>query len=104
MQTVKLHCPACNISVEGKFKEGLLTRLSPELQTLVEEYILASGSIKETEKRLEVSYPYVRARLDKAIDELKVLRQKDEERTHLLDAVERGELAVDEAVEKIRAL
>lgn len=44
--------------------------LEPEEQEFIKSFILASGSLKQLAKEYEVSYPTVRSRLDKLIEQI----------------------------------
>lgn len=82
-----------------------LARLEPEQQMLVEQLVLAAGSLKEVAKVIEVSYPTLRKRLHSLIDALRVLRDEDNEQTaQLLEAVEVGEMPAETASRLIREL
>jgi hypothetical protein len=64
---------------------------------LITELVLRSGSLKELAEAYGVSYPTIRARLDKVIERLKglVAGRKPDPLSELLAAlVERGELSV----------
>ena len=59
---------------------------------------MASGSLKEMAKILDVSYPTVRARLDRIIECLKSQNPpEDERRAAILDAVEEKKISSTEA-------
>jgi hypothetical protein len=82
-----------------------LARLEPEQQMLVEQLVLAAGSLKDVAKVIEVSYPTLRKRLDSLIDALRSLRDEDNALTaRLLEAVEAGEMPAETAARLIREL
>ncbi len=64
-------CTQCQISVEAAFPETRLGNLLIEHQRFIEMFVLASGSLKEIAKQTGVSYPTVRSRLDRIIEELR---------------------------------
>jgi len=66
----RLSCPECKTSIEGTFGHGLFSDLADEERHFVELFVVARGNIKEMEKRLGVSYPTVRNRLDSIIKKL----------------------------------
>ena len=74
----KLWCPECEIALEGTFELGVLARLSPEQQRFIAEFVKASGSLKEMGKKLQVSYPTMRNRLDSLIAEIRELEKAGE--------------------------
>ena len=60
----RLSCARCGTAVEGHFSLPRLARLTPAEQRFLELFLLASGNLKEVGKRLDLSYPTVRKRLD----------------------------------------
>ncbi|HEY3398424.1 MAG TPA: DUF2089 family protein [Armatimonadota bacterium] len=78
LEAERLGCPQCHISLEGHFELGVLERLAPAERDFVVEFVKASGSLKDMARRLQVSYPTVRSRLDELIariEELEVATQ-----------------------------
>ncbi len=68
-------------------------QLSESELDLLMELVLASGSLKELAKRYGISYPTIRARLDRLIqrvEELSQERQPDPMANKLADLVEGG--------------
>ena len=75
-----------------------LARLSPEDRKFVEIFVLSGGSLKEVGRHLNLSYPTVRARLDRVIAELHKLEEvHKEERLIVLKRLERSEISVAQA-------
>ena len=71
-------CDHCSVAIEAEFPRTRLGQLPLEHQRFIEIFILASGSLKEIAAQTGVSYPTVRARLDRIIADL---RQRIEEST-----------------------
>ena len=71
MTTKVMECCRCRVAIEAKFPATRLGQLSSEHQRFIEMFVLASGSLKEIASQTNVSYPTVRARLDRIIDELR---------------------------------
>jgi hypothetical protein len=93
------------MAYEGRMAQPRLARLSADEQQLVEQIVLASGNLKDVGRTLEVSYPTLRKRLDALIASLRALRQTDEAVAQaLLDEVEAGGLAAEEAARRIREM
>ena len=98
MQVKVLSCSACSTEIKSDFGVPRFLELSPEQQRFAIEFILASGSLKEMAKILDVSYPTVRARLDRIIECLKSEKApEDERRAAILDAVEEKKISSTEA-------
>lgn len=70
MSTTRMSCNQCNVSIEADFPDQPLGRLPVEHQRFIEIFVLAGGSLKEIAKQAGVSYPTVRNRLDKVMQQL----------------------------------
>ena len=98
MEVKSLFCPGCSTQIKSDFATPRFLELSPEQQRFAVEFILASGSLKEMAKILDVSYPTVRARLDRIIECLKSEKSsEDERRAAILDAVEEKKISSSQA-------
>jgi hypothetical protein len=71
LKAKSLICAHCNTEIQGEYELPVLTRLSPEDQAFILEFIKSSGSLKEMARLLRLSYPTVRNRLDEIIERLK---------------------------------
>lgn len=83
----------------GAARQPLLS-LSDEDLALVTQLVLHSGSLKGLAEAYSVSYPTIRARLDRVIERLQLAikgRKPDPLREFLADLIERGQLSVDTA-------
>ncbi len=105
MRVRSLQCAECSTEVTSDFVPSALMRLSGEQQEFVRQFVLASGSLKEMANLLGVSYPTVRARLDRLIDALsEEVRDEEERRAAILDAVEEKKLSPQEAARLLKHL
>lgn len=105
MRISKVTCTACGLSHEGDFFTPRLYRLAPEEQHFVELFVLASGSLKQTAEQLGISYPTVRARLDRLIDMLRREQRADEERRErILRDIEAGRIPPRQGMRMIEAI
>lgn len=70
----------------------------------IETFISCRGNIKEVEKELKISYPTVRSRLDEVIEKLgcKPAPVSGNKKKEILDALERGEITPEEALEQMK--
>ena len=66
----ELACPQCNTQVHGGYPLPPFLQLSAQDQEFINQFVLASGSLKSLAKTLGVSYPTVRNRLDDVIERL----------------------------------
>jgi hypothetical protein len=74
---------------------GPLARLEPEDQEFIVRLVLASGSLKELASGYGVSYPTIRARLDRVIERLGRLvdgREADPMTDLVIDLIEKGQV------------
>ena len=72
----RMTCGECGLTIEGRIALPRLARLSPEDREFIELFVLSAGSLKEVGKTLKLSYPTVRARLDRVIADLHELNEK----------------------------
>ncbi len=106
MRPVKAECPGCGVAVEtsGEFALPRVARLGADQAAFLAEFVLAGFSIKKLESRVGMSYPAVRARLDRVIESMRELSAGASKRKKVLEKLERGELRADEAIRRIEAL
>ncbi len=98
MRVATMVCDHCSTEVKSAFIAPKFLELSPDQQAFATEFILASGSLKEMAQKLGVSYPTVRARLDRIIECLEGRKpSEDERRAAILDAVEEKRISTQEA-------
>ncbi len=102
LQIREYHCPECDITVQGKFVQSELASLSLTQQEFVKVFLLSQGNIREVEKRLGISYPTVKSRLSEIIKVMEGSNEKEKGIWQLLDAVEEGNISVEEAINSIK--
>ena len=69
----------------------------------VAAFVKSHGSIKQMEKLFGVSYPTVKNRLNRISDQLAFIEVEPvDDRADVLDRLDRGELSVKEALEKLK--
>jgi len=78
LKAKSLICEQCQTEIQGEYELPILTRLSPENQLFILEFIKSSGSLKEMARLLRMSYPTVRNRLDEIIKRLKQAENTEE--------------------------
>src|SRR3954447_23483633 len=98
-------CAECGCELRGQFRSCEFCALDDSQLAMLRTFLAARGNVKELERQLGVSYPTARARLDELLKSLGV-DIPDRPRTpinrrELLDAVARGELDVDAAMEQL---
>ena len=93
------------IAIEGAFALPRLAQLSAEDQVFVAAFVRAHGSIKEMEQVFGVSYPTVKARLNRIARSLEFVDENPRpSKGDVLERLQRGEITAAEAVTEIEAL
>ena len=91
------------ISIQGEFELPPLARLRYEDQVFVSEFVRCHGSIKDMEKAFGISYPTVKNRLNRIIDQLHLVEDATSPGPDdALGLLERGEISADEAAARLR--
>lgn len=91
-----------DISIAGEFEPPPLARLRYEDQVFVCEFVRCHGSIKDMEKAFGISYPTVKNRLNRIINQLHLVQVEHiSERDEIFDLLERGEITVEEATRRL---
>jgi len=92
-------------AIEGSWELPQLARLSAEDQIFVTAFVRSHGSIKEMERVFGVSYPTIKARLNRIGDSLDFVDTNPQpSRVEILDRLRRGELSADDAIEELEKL
>ena len=100
-----------DLAVEGRFEPPQLAALSGEDQVFVTAFLRSHGSIKEMERIFGVSYPTIKARLNRIAESLEYVQSLDyvdtdptPSRTEILDRLKRGEITAQDAIRELEAL
>ncbi len=94
-------CETCGTQIRGVFSVG--GQISDEQMELIKLFISVYGNIGEFAKKLGVSRPTARARLRELGISLGLNMDREEESSsEVLDALERGEISVEEALQKLK--
>ena len=90
------------IVVEGEFALPQLARLSLEDQVFVAAFLRSHGSIKEMEQVFGVSYPTVKARLNRIAAQLEFVETDPKpSRNEILGRLDRGEISAADAIRQL---
>lgn len=93
------------ISIEGQFVLPELARLSLDDQVFITAFVRAHGSIKEMEQVFGVSYPTIKARLNRIAGQLQFVdTNPSPSRAEVLDRLKGGEISAEEAIRVLEAL
>ena len=91
-----------DIVLEGRFALPQLARLSAEDQVFVAAFLKSHGSIKEMEQVFGVSYPTVKARLNRIAGQLEFVETDPKPlRNEVLNRLERGEISATDAIREL---
>jgi len=98
----RVRMPEKQITVEGTFTLPELARLSMEDQVFVIAFLRSHGSIKEMEQVFGVSYPTIKARLNRIAGQLEFVdTNPSPSRAEVLERLNRGEINADEAIREL---
>ena len=101
----RVRMPEKHITVEGAFTLPELARLSLEDQVFVTAFLRSHGSIKEMEQVFGVSYPTIKARLNRIAGQFEFIdTNPSPSRAEVLERLGKGELSADEAIRALEAL
>jgi len=105
----RVRLPEKQIAIEGSFTLPELARLALEDQIFVAAFVRSHGSIKEMEQTFGVSYPTIKARLNRIAGQLEFVETNPapsgaEARTELLERLSSGEITAGEAIQALEAL
>src|SRR5512144_3091550 len=78
LTVTRLHCPACDTSIEGQFTGGPFAHLTAEHLDFIVTFVRCEGKINRMEPELRLSYPTIRNRLHEVIRALGFEPGKDE--------------------------
>jgi hypothetical protein len=88
-----------DIAIEGAFELPQLARLALEDQIFIAAFVKSHGSIKEMEQVFGVSYPTIKARLNRIAGALEFVEtDPTPSRNEILDRLSRGEITAGEAI------
>jgi hypothetical protein len=93
------------IAVEGQFALPQLARLTLEDQVFVIAFLRSHGTIKDMEQTFGVSYPTIKARLNRISSQLEFIETNpSSSRTEVLEQLNSGEISAADAIRALEAL
>jgi hypothetical protein len=91
-----------DLTISGEFELPPLAGLRYEDQVFVSEFVRCHGSIKYIEKAFGISYPTVKNRLNRIVQQLQLVEvEQFTAHDEVFDLLERGEISVTEAAERL---
>lgn len=101
----RVSIPARQITIEGQFTLPELARLSLEDQVFVTAFVRSHGSIKQMEQVFGVSYPTIKARLNRIGSQLEFVDTNPQpSRSEILERLRNGEISAEQAIAELEAL
>jgi hypothetical protein len=101
----RVRLPEKQIAIEGAFTLPELARLGLEDQVFVVAFLRSHGSIKEMEQTFGVSYPTIKARLNRISGQLEFIdTNPSPSRAEVLERLKIGEIDAEEAIRALEAL
>jgi hypothetical protein len=101
----RLRIPEKQIALEGEFVLPELARLSLEDRVFITAFLRSHGSIKEMEQIFGVSYPTIKARLNRIAGLLEFVDTNPApSRAEVLERLKNGEIDATEAIRALEAL
>jgi hypothetical protein len=101
----RVRVPEKGIAVEGEFTLPELARLSLEDQVFIVAFLRSHGSIKEMEQTFGVSYPTIKARLNRISGLLNFVETNPAPgRAEVLERLKAGAISAEEAIQALEAL
>jgi hypothetical protein len=93
------------IAIEGEFTLPELARLNLEDQVFIVAFLRSHGSIKDMEQTFGVSYPTIKARLNRISGLLQFVEtDPSPSRAEILARLKSGEITAEEAIRTLEAL
>jgi hypothetical protein len=101
----RVRLPEKHLAIEGEFALPQLARLSLEDQVFITAFLRSHGSIKEMEQVFGVSYPTIKARLNRIAGQLDFVETNPSpSRAEVLERLKNGEIDAQEAIRALEAL
>jgi len=101
----RVRLPEKQLAIEGAFTLPQLARLSLEDQVFVIAFLRSHGSIKEMEQTFGVSYPTIKARLNRIAGQLEFVdTNPSPSRAEVLERLKNGEIGAEDAIRALEAL
>jgi len=94
-----------DVAIEGSFELPQLARLNLEDQVFVTAFVRSHGSIKEMERIFGVSYPTIKARLNRIAEGLEFVdTNPNPSQGEILERLKHAEISAEDAIHALEAL
>jgi len=94
-----------DIVIEGSFELPQLARLEIGDQVFITAFVRSHGSIKEMERIFGVSYPTIKARLNRIAGSLEFVETNPTpSKAEILERLQQGEISAEDAIREMETL
>jgi hypothetical protein len=101
----RVRVPEKRIAIEGDFTLPELARLTLEDQVFITAFLRSHGSIKDMEQTFGVSYPTIKARLNRIAGQLEFIdTNPSPSRAEVLERLKNGEITAADAIRELEAM
>lgn len=101
----RVRVPEKQIAIEGEFTLPELARLTLEDQVFITAFLRSHGSIKDMEQTFGVSYPTIKARLNRIAGQLEFIdTNPSPSRAEVLERLKNGEISAADAIRELEAM
>jgi hypothetical protein len=101
----RVRIPEKGIAVDGHFTLPDLAKLTLEDQVFIVAFLRSHGSIKDMEQTFGVSYPTIKARLNRIAGQFQFIEtDPSPSRTEVLSRLKNGEITADEAIRALESI
>jgi len=99
----ELECKKCHTKVTSQFDlhKGKLD-IDDEILEFIKVFISAEGSIKQSEKLLNCSYPKIKNLLKKTKKALKIEEEKQSATSSVIEQLDQGDIDIEEALKQLK--
>lgn len=101
----RVHLVDKDIAIEGSFELPQLARLDMADQVFITAFVRSHGSIKEMERIFGVSYPTIKARLNRIAGSLEFAETNPTpSKAEILERLQQGEITAEDAIREMEML
>jgi hypothetical protein len=94
-----------DIAIEGRFELPQLARFDMADQVFITAFVRSHGSIKEMERIFGVSYPTIKARLNRIAGSLEFVETNPTpSKAEILERLQQGEITAEDAIREMEKL